>query len=109
MLEATLGMNKLYECKKQKGKHIIKWLYIKNRNVFIRRFKEKFGNDKTVLKNFIRIYLQGGYINITNTDSDKFMISSILFCGQYLKNEQDINYGLLEEREGAEGTQIHFS
>ena len=47
-------------------------------------------------------------ILISHADSDKFMISSMLFCGQYLKNEQGINYGLLEEGDEAKGMQMHF-
>ena len=109
LLESTLGMDDLYEYKKHKGKHIFKRLYVKNRKVFIRRFKEKFGNGEAVLKNFIRIYLQlKKDVVFKDADAHKIIISNVPICGQYLKSYQDNNYRFLEEGEGTEGTQIRF-
>ena len=36
------------------------------------------------------------------------LLDNASFCGQYLKTEEDINYGFLEEREGVSQTGILF-
>ena len=43
-------MENLQAQKKQKGKYILKWLYVKNKEAFTRKSKERFSNNKAVLK-----------------------------------------------------------
>ena len=101
-------MDNLYEYKKQKVKYILKWLYLKNKEAFARKFKERYGYDEAVLKNFIRIYLQQTDNLLTIDDNrGETIISNVSFCGRYLKNKEDISYGFLQG-EGVEGTQLHF-
>ena len=58
-----------------KGYHIIKWIYVKNKEVFIKKFKEKFGNGKKVLKNFIETYLQNNeMITFEDGDGDEILM-----------------------------------
>ena len=93
LLENTLAINNLYEYKKKKGKHTLKWLYTKNKEAFTRKFKERFGNDKAVLKNFVRIYLQADNLLTIDDSRSDTIISNVSFFGCYLKTEEDINYG----------------
>ena len=103
LLENALAMNNLHEYKKQKWKYTLKWLYVKNKEAFIRKFKERFDNDKAVLKNFIRIYLKTNKLWTIDDNRGETTISNVWFCGSYIKIEVDINYGFLEG-EGVEGT-----
>ena len=55
--------------------HIIKWIYVKNKEVLIKKFKEKFGNGKKVLKNFIETYLQNNeMITFEDGDGDEILM-----------------------------------
>ena len=45
--------------------------------------------------------------SLTIDDNRGETIISNVFCGHYLKNEEDTNYGFLEG-EGVEGRQLHF-
>ena len=101
-------MENLQPQRKQKGKYILKWLYVKNKEAFTRKSKERFSNNEAVLKNVIRIYLQQTDNSLTIDDNrGETIISNVSFCGHYLKNEEDTNYGFLEG-EGVEGRQLHF-
>lgn len=71
LLETALLMGDLYEYKRMKGNHITKWIYVKNKKVFIKKFEEKFDNDKKTIKNFIKIYLQSNeMITFEGSDGD---------------------------------------
>ena len=64
ILENALSMYSLYKYKFEEGKIELKWLYIKHKEEFIRKFKQKFpdaGDDE--IKNFIRIYLKPAFNN----------------------------------------------
>ena len=59
LLENTLEMYSLYENKFEKGKIELRWLYVKNRDEFVKKIRKKFPTVNDGEKaNFIRIYLQ---------------------------------------------------
>ena len=76
---------------------------------FYKRSKETFGNDKKVLKNLIKIYLENNeMITFEQSDRHKILLDNASFYWQYLKTEEDINNGFLEEGEGVSQTGNHF-
>ena len=109
-------MYSLYKYKFEEGKIELKWLYIKHKEEFIRKFKQKFpdaGDDE--IKNFIRIYLKPAFSNEKNDlrdfmffdkDGDEWPVNRICFFGIYLKElHVDNNYGwFLENNEPG----LHF-
>ena len=53
----ALSVSCLNECLDQEGKKDLKWLYFKNKQEFVKKFKQKFENaNNEVVTNFIRIY-----------------------------------------------------
>lgn len=57
LLELALSVSCLNECLDQEGKKDLKWLYFKNKQEFVKKFKQKFENaNNEVVTNFIRIY-----------------------------------------------------
>ena len=76
---------------------------------FVNRFKEKFGNDAKTLKNVIENYFQNDdIIAFEDENEEEILIGSVSFCGWYLKTEEDINCGFLEEGKGVSQRGIYF-
>ena len=94
LLEHALSVHTLYEYKNQEEYPQHKWLYRRNKEEFVRKFKLKFsGLDDNEIKKFRRIYLVPGDF-IMYTDRNDFRISRIIFIGNYLKELYvDYNYG----------------
>ena len=59
LFENAIEMYSLYEYKFKKGQFAFKWLYVKNRDKFKRKFKLCYPTaTDSEIKNFIQIYLQ---------------------------------------------------
>lgn len=104
LFENAIEMYSIYEYKFKKGQFAIKWLYEKNRDEFIRKFKLCYltATDSKI-KNFIQIYLQpvldDNFHDLGDFSlNDEIRINRLCFVGNYLKDKNVyINHGWLIE------------
>ena len=82
-----------------KKKIELKWIYKRNNEEFVRKFKLKFlAADDNEIKNFTRIYLILGDFIFRNKDSNELLIARIIFIGIYLRELYvDHEYGWFPE------------
>ena len=109
LLELALSVSCLNECLDQEGKKDLKWLYFKNKQEFVKKFKQKFENtNNEVVTNFIRIYWQPTFEDeflFYNENGDEWKITKSCFMGIYLKESIDHNYVFFLENDD---TGSHF-
>ena len=97
LLELALLVSWLNECIDEEGKKDLKWLYFKNKQEFVKKFKQKFENPNSQLvANFIKIYLQPtpeDEFLFYNENGDEWKKTKSCFIGVYLKKSINHNYG----------------
>ena len=109
VLETALSIVCLYESQLEESKIELKWLYEKNREDFIRKFKLKFlSAEDDEIENFMRIYLypKKKRLFFCPESGREWKITKTAFMGNYLKETYvDVNYGwLIENNESG----LHF-
>ena len=112
LLELALNVSNLYQYKikyEKEGylKHILLWLYWKNRETFEKKFKKHFnlGDDlHNENKNFIKIYLEYGDDVLVRIDVTNLYPGC--FSNRYMKG--DNKYGFSKNETGVYMTDIHY-